>query len=68
MAASFVVSVRRVHPSIRPPKPTAREGDDVESGEQWGQTVATPGAVEWLQQATVDAALLLSRHENGDCG
>ena len=25
-----------------------------------GQTVATPGAVEWLQQADVDAALLLS--------
>ena len=33
-----------------------------------GQTVATPGAVEWLQQADVDAALLLSRHENGDWG
>jgi hypothetical protein len=33
-----------------------------------GQTVATPGAVEWLQQAAVDAALLLSRHENGDWG
>ncbi len=31
-----------------------------------GQTVATPRAVEWLQQAAVDAALLLSRHENGD--
>ncbi|MFN5797082.1 MAG: hypothetical protein ACK5AN_06075 [Planctomyces sp.] len=25
-----------------------------------GRTVATPGAVEWLQQADVDAALLLS--------
>jgi len=32
------------------------------------QTVATPGAVEWLQQADVDAALLLPRHENGDWG
>ncbi|MFM8478138.1 MAG: hypothetical protein ACKOEO_20325 [Planctomycetaceae bacterium] len=32
------------------------------------QTVATPGAVEWLQQAALDAALLLSRHENGDWG
>jgi hypothetical protein len=28
-----------------------------------GQTVATPGAVEWLQQSDVDAALLLSRHD-----
>jgi hypothetical protein len=32
------------------------------------QTVATPGAVEWLQQAALDAALLPSRHENGDWG
>ena len=24
--------------------------------------------MEWLQQADVDAALLLSRHENGDWG
>jgi hypothetical protein len=24
--------------------------------------------VEWLQQAASDAALLLSRHENGDWG
>ncbi|MGV2336167.1 MAG UNVERIFIED_CONTAM: hypothetical protein LVR18_19355 [Planctomycetaceae bacterium] len=32
-------------------------------GRLLGQTVATPGAVEWLQQAAVDAALLLSRHE-----
>jgi hypothetical protein len=41
MAVSFVVSVRRVHPNLRPPKSTAREWDDVESGEQWGQTVAS---------------------------
>lgn len=30
------VSVRRVHPGPRPPKPTAREGDDTETGGRWG--------------------------------
>lgn len=31
------VSVRRVHPGPRPPKPTAREGDDTETGGRWGR-------------------------------
>jgi hypothetical protein len=30
------VSVRRVHPGLRPPWPTAREGDDTETGGRWG--------------------------------
>jgi hypothetical protein len=33
-----------------------------------GQTVATPGAIEALQQAGVSAASLLCRHQCGDWG
>jgi hypothetical protein len=70
---AFHGGVFRRKRATSPSQPPATEadgqgGDDVESGEQWGPTVATPGAVEWLQQAASDAALLLSRHENGDWG
>jgi predicted acetyltransferase len=33
-----------------------------------GQTVATPGAIEALQQAGISAASLLRRHQCGDWG
>lgn len=33
-----------------------------------GQTVATPGAIEALQQAGISAASLLCRHQCGDWG
>lgn len=33
-----------------------------------GQTVATPGAIEALQQSAVSAASLLGRHQSGDWG
>lgn len=33
-----------------------------------GQTVATPGAIEALQQCGVSAASLLGRHQSGDWG
>ncbi len=33
-----------------------------------GQTVATPGAIEALQQANVSATSLLVRHQQGDWG
>lgn len=33
-----------------------------------GQTVATPGALEALEQAGQDAAALLARHQGGDWG
>lgn len=33
-----------------------------------GQTVATPGAIEALQQARISAASLLCRHQCGDWG
>jgi hypothetical protein len=33
-----------------------------------GQTVATPGALEALEQAGQDPAALLARHQSGDWG
>jgi len=38
LALALTVSVRQIHPSIRPPKATAWEGDDVESGGRWDRT------------------------------
>jgi hypothetical protein len=33
-----------------------------------GQVVATPGAVAFLNSQAVDPAVLLARHQSGDCG
>jgi len=33
-----------------------------------GQTVATPGAIEALQQSNVSPSSLLTRHQSGDWG
>ncbi len=33
-----------------------------------GQVVATPNALKFLNTAPIDIAVLLARHQSGDCG